>query len=208
MIKDITNKKFGKLTAIEYLGNSMWKCQCECGNISKVNSWNLRNNHTTSCGCMFAKYGGKVKSDRLYRLYRGIIQRCEVLRKDNHNRTYIEKGIKVCDEWKNDFNKFKKWALDNGYDYSKSSNEQTIDRINPYGNYEPNNCRFITRAENNSRESKKRGVFCLTKEQIKEIRMLYSSSWCSQRYLAEKFNVSKTTISKVIKLTKEELTCC
>lgn len=151
------------------------------------------------------KYDVNCKTDRLYRLYRGIVQRCEVLRKDKHNITYIERGIKVCDEWRNDFSKFKKWALDNGYDYNKTSNEQTIDRINPYGNYEPSNCRFITRAENNSRENKKRGIICLNKEQIKEIRNLYSSNNYNTRKLGKMFNVSKTTISKVIKLTREEL---
>ena len=149
------------------------------------------------------KYDVNCKTDRLYRLYRGIIQRCEVLRKDKHNITYIERGIKVCDEWRNDFIKFKQWALSNGYDYNKTSNEQTIDRINPYGNYEPSNCKFITRAENNSREDKKRGIICLNKEQIKEIRNLYSSNNYNTRKLGKMFNVSKTTISKVVKLTKE-----
>lgn len=50
---DITNKKFGHLTAIEYIGNNLWKCLCDCGNISIHYSHNLRrSNNTISCGCM------------------------------------------------------------------------------------------------------------------------------------------------------------
>ena len=56
--KDLSNKKFGKLTAIEYAGksnisgNAIWKCQCECGNICEVDSNNLSSSHTYSCGCI------------------------------------------------------------------------------------------------------------------------------------------------------------
>lgn len=39
---------------------------------------------------------------------------------------------------------FRKWALENGY-----SEELTIDRIDFDGIYEPSNCRWVTRAENN-----------------------------------------------------------
>lgn len=49
--KDRTNIKYGKLTAIEYLGKSMWKCQCDCGNEKIVYGGHLENGHTKSCGC-------------------------------------------------------------------------------------------------------------------------------------------------------------
>lgn len=53
--KDISGQKFGKLTPIKYIlenSQSYWICQCECGNICKVSSKNLKNNHTSSCGCI------------------------------------------------------------------------------------------------------------------------------------------------------------
>ena len=56
--KDLTNQKFGKLTAIEYSGksnisgNAIWICQCECGNKCEVDSNNLTTLHTYSCGCV------------------------------------------------------------------------------------------------------------------------------------------------------------
>ena len=56
--KDLTNQKFGKLTAIKYSGksnvsgNAIWDCECECGKICQVDSNNLTSLHTYSCGCI------------------------------------------------------------------------------------------------------------------------------------------------------------
>lgn len=205
MIKNLKNQRFGKLLVIEYNGNAKWLCQCDCGNKTIVRSDYLKTGHTKSCGCIHKKYGGNVKTDRLYRLYRSIIQRTTILRKDNHNHTYINKNIKMCDEWRNDFNKFKEWALVNGYDYSKSANEQTIDRIDNDKGYYPSNCRFVSRKENNQNESKKKGIICLSKTQQKEVVRLYQQGY-SSRKLAEKYKISKTTIMNIVRaLTREEL---
>lgn len=221
MKKDLTNLIFGRLKVIKNVGTnkygySLWECLCECGNTVIITSRNLISGHTKSCGCYsyeckkdksikHRKYAISCKNDRLYRLYRSIIQRTTTLRKDNHNHTYIKKGITMCDEWQNDFNKFKEWALANGYDYSKTANEQTIDRIDNNKGYCPENCRFISRKGNNQNESKKKGIICLSKEQQFEIMKLYQSG-LSSRKIAENYKVSKTTIMNVIKvLTKEEL---
>ena len=221
MQKDLTNLTFGRLKVIKNVGTNkygfaLWECLCECGNTVIITSRNLISGHTKSCGCYsyeckkdksikYRKYAISCKNDRLYRLYRGIIQRTTTLRKDNHNHTYIEKNVKICDEWRNDFNKFKEWALANGYDYSKNANEQTIDRIDNDKGYNPGNCRFVSRKENNKNESKKRGIVCLSKEQQNEIKKLYKNGF-SSRKLAQKYKVSKTTIMNIIKaLTRKEL---
>ena len=62
---------------------------------------------------------------------------------------YGGRGIKICDEWLNDFGKFYDWTINNGY-----KEGLTIDRINNDGNYEPSNCRWITRAEQNRNQRK------------------------------------------------------
>ena len=54
---DLIGQKFGKLTAIQPVGNNkcgqkLWKCKCECGGVSLVSSGNLLCGHTQSCGCM------------------------------------------------------------------------------------------------------------------------------------------------------------
>ena len=49
---DITNQKFGRLTVLEYVGNSSWKCKCDCGNIKTIKTANLKNGNTKSCGCL------------------------------------------------------------------------------------------------------------------------------------------------------------
>ena len=59
----------------------------------------------------------------------------------NKYKTYLEKKIKICKEWYS-FENFYNWAVDNGF-----KKELTLDRINNSGNYEPNNCRWITQKE-------------------------------------------------------------
>jgi len=97
-----------------------------------------------------------ITKDRLYKLLTSIKQRC-YNPNHNHYKFYGAKGIKVCDEWKNDFYKFKEWALENGYDYNAPKGKCTIDRIDHKGNYEPSNCRFVTITENVKRANKKQG---------------------------------------------------
>lgn len=77
-------------------------------------------------------------------------RRCYDIDKDNY-KFYGERGITICDEWKNNSLNFYNWAINNGYE-----EDLTIDRINTHGNYEPDNCRWITQKEqcNNTRSNK------------------------------------------------------
>lgn len=52
--KDLTDQKFGKLTALENYSHkqrSYWKCQCECGNFRDVETYNLTHQKIFDCGC-------------------------------------------------------------------------------------------------------------------------------------------------------------
>lgn len=85
--------------------------------------------------------------ERVKRIWVGMVYRCHNAKDHSAcGRWYKEKGIKVCDEWRENFEAFKAWAVEHGY-----RDDLTIDRINPDGNYEPANCQWITRAENSRR---------------------------------------------------------
>jgi hypothetical protein len=86
---------------------------------------------------------------RLYHIWGGMKCRCSCpTNKDYPN--YGGRGIGVCEEWKNDFSAFMKWAFENGY-----TDELTLDRIDTNGNYCPENCRWVTNLvqQNNKRTS-------------------------------------------------------
>ena len=62
--KDLTNQKFGLLTAKKRLsenGCTYYICDCDCGNTNiKVDGRNLKSGHTTSCGCIKSKGETKI----------------------------------------------------------------------------------------------------------------------------------------------------
>lgn len=95
----------------------------------------------------------KRKYNRLYRsVYTGIKQRCYNPNcKDYAN--YGGRGIKICDEWLNDFDMFYQWAYESGYNESAEKGKCTIDRIDVNGNYEPSNCRWVNIAFQNSNKT-------------------------------------------------------
>lgn len=158
---DLTGQRFGRLTVLEPVtgrGRTKWRCRCDCGRTTVVGSaHHLTSGNTKSCGCLHddkarerhLQHGGK--GTRLYNIWKNMRQRCKNPRATDYN-LYGGRGISIDPLW-DDFGVFRDWALSNGY-----TDELTLDRINPDGDYAPNNCRWATWTEQRHNQRRCKGV--------------------------------------------------
>ena len=165
---DLTGQRFGRLVADvrsdnDKRGEARWECVCDCGKRTIVLSSHLRSGRIQSCGCYQreataarmrvtrtkgnTKHGGS--KTRLFSVWVNMKTRC--LNPNNRAyKWYGAVGVTICPEWMQ-FENFQQWALESGY-----KDDLTIERKNPFGNYEPSNCTWIPLIEQrrNQRRSK------------------------------------------------------
>lgn len=147
--RDLTGNKFGRLTVLRADDQphnhpgQFYVCRCDCGNEIVVRGDGLTSGHTKGCGCINTrrKTHGKTHT-KLYKVWTSIKQRCTNTNDESY-RSYGERGVSICDEWKDSFESFYEWCQGHGY-----RSELQIDRIDNDGPYAPWNCRFVTRKEN------------------------------------------------------------
>lgn len=153
-IINLLGQKFGRLEVIEYKGlnkhnHATWLCKCVCGEERIVESGNLRRGHQVSCGCqslenrVAATTTHHLSGHPLYKIWAKIKERC-----NNENcksyKNYGAKGVRMCEEWKNDFEAFYNWAIANGWrkglEVDKDKKGTKI--------YSPGTCSILTRKQN------------------------------------------------------------
>lgn len=159
---DLSGHVFGRLTVQYRIANrgkhTIWACFCQCGNAVNVSSTHLRSGHTLSCGC----YRDDAKRNNKHGEIHGMCEtpeydawhkmkgRC-LNENDRKYPDYGGRGITVCQEWIDSFEKF--------YSHigKRPSEKHSLDRIENNKGYAPVNVRWATIVEqnNNRRNSKK-----------------------------------------------------
>lgn len=152
--KDLTGQQFGRLTALGPVGKSpkgsiLWLCRCDCGACVSVTSDSIVSGHTQSCGCLHRERTIKANAThglsghRLHMTWTLMVQRCT----NPNNPEYVNyggRGIKVCDEWRHNFQAFYD-HVSNLPNYGEEG--YSLDRIDNGKGYSPGNVRWATGSE-------------------------------------------------------------
>lgn len=150
--EDLTGQTFHKWRVEGYSHHNkqnqkLWLCVCNCGTKRFITSGHLRHGASKSCRKCSAKVVAKkhhvthgLSTSKVYRCWCAIKSRCYNVKQKAYER-YGAEGVTVAPEWMHDFQAF--------YTHigPPPSEAHSIDRINPFGNYEPGNVRWATASE-------------------------------------------------------------
>lgn len=120
-------------------------CRCDCGVEKTVRLLHVLRGSQVSCGCARGRKTHGMSRKLIYSIWRSMRGRCEN-HKNPEYRFYGGRGIAVCDRWSS----FANFYADMG----ERPDGRSLDRINLDGNYEPTNCRWATRIEQQNNTSR------------------------------------------------------
>lgn len=165
MVENLVGRTFGRLVVISRAENdkhgcTRWNCRCACGTEKVIGRNELIRGAVVSCGCYHKDDLRKrmtthgQSNTKLFHEWQYMKRRC-YQKNYKFYSYYGGRGIIVVDAWKENYTAFYEWALSNGY-----KDGLTLDRIDSNGNYEPMNCRWVTRKEqmNNTRATRKYSI--------------------------------------------------
>ena len=152
-VKGPYGKRFGRLTVlyndrkeISASGTTIYfdMCQCDCGAQKAHRREDLKRGVVQSCGCLRKELVAKrafkhgLNKHPLQSVRQTMIQRCHNPKATGY-KWYGAMGVKVCDRWQESLEAFVA-------DVGERPIGMTLDRIDPYGDYEPGNVRWADRA--------------------------------------------------------------
>lgn len=159
--RDLSGLRFGRLVVRGFspdaTRDTRWVCACDCGSVVTVIGQAMIRGLTRSCGCLNAEavrarairhaQAGHRSVDRTgaYKSWASMMTRCEWAASKNWQH-YGAKGIRVCEKWR-DFSGFYE-------DMGDRPDGCSIDRIDGSKGYEPGNCRWATREQQNLNTSR------------------------------------------------------
>lgn len=201
--EDLTGKIFNRLTVIKRaeIGKKevYYLCKCTCGNEKIIRGKDLKYNKIKSCGCLNKEKTierntkHSLRHTRIYRIWLLMKNRC-FNSKYHLFKNYGGRGITICNEWKNDFKSFYDWSMNNGYD-----EHLTIDRIDVNGNYEPSNCRWATKLQQQRNTTRLRKITYKNETHcISEWAELLGLKYNTLYYRFRRNNYSEVVLKRII----------
>lgn len=203
-VEELQKVSYGRLIILREVDPIQYKsgnlsrrflCKCDCGNEKIVQMSSLRNGMTKSCGCynteltILKNTSHNLSKHPLYLVWKSMKRRCSSPKAEFYAR-YGGRGISVCEQWINSFQAFYDWCLTNGYEKGLQ-----IDRINNDGNYEPDNCRFVTRTEN-IRNCSQTKIDFATAQDIRNAKLLIPE--LSDKEIALAYSISKSNVNQIL----------
>ena len=144
---DLTGQVFGRIVVLRYGhgdGNhTYWLVRCGCGKEWETRADGLLSLRVNSCGCY---RNHRLTKTRAYMSWASMHGRCSNPNNTKDWPNYGGRGISVCGRWR----RFQNFFADMG----ERPVGLSLDRINNDGNYEPSNCRWATRLEQNHNRRK------------------------------------------------------